>query len=182
MPVSRRKSSFWEFASPRRRWWPVLSVGAALLIAVSVVSPAGRHQWALSLFRQPARFTTLAFKYAWLLPTQVKDHQRIPVFFTIGNQEGRPLRYSYTLLQSDQLAGSKRALSEDSAVVAAGATWTVDTSVRPDCSVWPCRIEVLLPGHPERIDFVLQLEGLVTSGGQPHTRRHKHHHARSGRT
>jgi hypothetical protein len=180
MPVSRRKSSFWEFTSPRRRWWPVLSVGAALLIALSLVSPAGRHQWALSLFRQPTRFTTLAFKYAWLLPARAKHYQRIPVFFTISNEEGRSLRYTYILLQHDPI-GTHR-FSQASAVVAAGATWTVDTSVRPFCSVPPCHVEVLLPGHPERIDFSVQLSGTAAGHQRRHAPARRHQHRHAGRT
>jgi hypothetical protein len=180
MPVTRDKSSFWQFASPRRRWWPVVTVGAAILIAVSLISPAGRHQWALSVFRQPTRYTTLAFKYAWLLPARAKHYQRIPVFFTIGNQEGKALRYRYIMRQTD--GHSTRQLSQASAVVAAGATWTVDTSVRPYCNFQPCRVEVLLPGHPEHIDFLVFLSGTAAGHQRAHSHHHKHkrrHHART---
>jgi hypothetical protein len=162
---------FWENMSPRRRWWPAITAGAVLVIAVSLISPAGRHQWALSLIRQPARFTTLAFRFAWLLPSQAKHYERIPVFFTIGNQEGRALRYRYLLRQTDPL-GRTRLLSQASAVVGPGATWTVDTSARPSCSLSPCRIEVLLPGHPERIDFSIVLNGFAAA--HQHQRKHKH--------
>jgi hypothetical protein len=141
----------------RRRWWPVVTPVFALAIAVSLVFPAGRHQWALSIFRQPTRYTALSFKYAWLLPSTATVGSPIPVFFTVSNDEGRPLTYRYVLRQVDPL-GTTRTLSTAARNIASGRTWTVATSVRPTCSLSPCRIDVLLPGHPETVDFLVVLK------------------------
>ncbi|HUC58497.1 MAG TPA: hypothetical protein VMA95_13930 [Streptosporangiaceae bacterium] len=143
----------------------------AVLIGASLVFPAGRHQWALSLFRQPSRFTTLAFKYAWLLPSSSTIRERIPLFFTITNEEGRATRYKYELRQVDPL-GNTQTLSTASNVVTAGATWTVDTSVRPYCNLSPCRVEVVLPGHHENINFLVVLHAAARKAAPKAKRGH----------
>jgi hypothetical protein len=48
-------------------------------------------------------------------------------------------------------------LAESARTVAAGATWTVSTMVRPRCDVSPCRVTVALPGHPETIGFAVAI-------------------------
>jgi hypothetical protein len=151
----------------RPRWRAVIAVAAAVLIGTSVLLPAGRHQWALSLFRQPARYTALAFRYAWLLPSVSTSRARIPLFFTISNQEGRPVRYQYVLRQVDPL-GNEQTLSTASDVIPSGATWTVDTSVRPYCNLSPCRVEVVLPGYPEKINFLVVLKAQAHRAGRGH--------------
>jgi hypothetical protein len=145
------------------RWPPAIAATAAILLGVSVLVPAGRHQWELSLFRQPARYTALGFKYAWLLPSTSTVRARIPVFFTISNEEGRTVRYRYELRQVDPL-GNSQTLSTGTSVVASGASGTVDTSARPYCSLSPCSVEVVLPGYPETIDFLVVLKAAPASG------------------
>jgi hypothetical protein len=139
------------------RWRTISAAAAAILIGTSLLLPAGRHQWALSLFRQPVRFTSLAFKYAWLLPSSATTRTRIPVFFTISNDEGKTVRYRYVLREIDPL-GNSRTLGSASKSVAAGSTWTVAGSVRPSCNLSPCEVQVLLPGHPETLDFLVVLK------------------------
>jgi hypothetical protein len=145
---------------PPRRWWPIASAVTAIAVAVSLLLPAGRHQWALSIFRQPARYTALAFKYAWLLPTTEPSHHKIPLFFTITNQEGRRLKYRYIIIQTIP----RKRLGHGDQTVQSGATWTVDTKVKPTCTL-VCKVEVILPGHPETIDFSLSPPNGVAASG-----------------
>lgn len=140
----------------RWRWWPTVTAAAMLAVGVSLLSPTGRHQWALSLIRQPAPYTVLSFNQAWALPTTAVIHQPIKVSFTVGNHEGRTVDYRYVLRASS--SKSSRALKESARMVAADATWTVSVTIRLAHTASPCRIEVLLPGHPETIDFLVTLK------------------------
>ena len=139
-----------------RRWWPVLTPLAVLAVGSSLLWPAGRHQWALSLFRQSARYTVLSFSRESVLPSTAVLNQPVPVSFTIGNHEGRAENYRYILAAGD---GERlHILRESARTIAAGATWMVSAVVRPRCAVSPCRIQVSLPGHPETIDFLLTIK------------------------
>jgi hypothetical protein len=137
------------------RWWPTLIPLAVLAIGASLLLPAGRHQWALSLFRQPTRYTVLSFNRAWALPATAAIHQPIKVSFTIVNREGHVVDYRYVLRASG--GGSSHILRESMRTVAAGGAWTVSTVVRPTCDTSPCRVEVSLPGYLETIDFLVTL-------------------------
>jgi hypothetical protein len=136
-----------------RRWWPVLAPLAVLAVALSLLLPDGRHQWALSLFRQPTYYTALSFKDPSSLPVTAAKNRPITFAFSVGNQEGRPVRYRYIL--SVTRHGSSYVLGESTKTVAQGATWIVSAKVNPACDGSPCRIEISLPGHSERIDFLL---------------------------
>ena len=160
-------------SSGERRWWPVLGPVAAIALAVSLVLPASRHQWVLSVFRQPARYTALAFNDAWELPTTVDRGNLIPISFTIGNQEGQALNYRYVLSESDPVNLSQT-LATDSRTLGPGRTWTVSVDVKLTCSlVPPCRIQVAVPGRPERIDFLVTVKPAV---------RKRHHAKKSSHT
>jgi hypothetical protein len=138
-----------------RRWWPIVVTLVPLAVIISLLTPSGRHQWALSLFRQPTRYTALSFDNAAALPRTATIGQPIRVSFTVSNQEGQAEHYRYVLSDSDP--GISNTLGRSSKVVAPGSTWRVSTVVRPTCAESPCRIEVSLPGHPETIDFILIL-------------------------
>ncbi len=103
----------------------------------------------------------------------------MPLFFTISNEEGRSLEYRYVLRETDPL-GTSQTLSEAEHVVQSGATWIVDTKVRPSCVLSPCRVEVLLPGHPETIDFLVVLRAAKPTHKHKssHQGAHTHHAAR----
>jgi hypothetical protein len=132
---------------------------ALLAIGASLLSPSGRHQWALSLFRQPTPYTVLSFNQAAALPTTTAVNDPIRFSFTVGNHEGHAADYRYVLSASSGSAssGRTRILGSSARMVAAGATWTVSTAVRPTCAISPCRIEISLPGYPETIDFLVTL-------------------------
>jgi hypothetical protein len=138
-----------------KRWWPIVTPLAALLIGVTLLLPTARHEWALSIFRQPSRYTALSFNKPWALPSVARKGKPIALSFTVGDQEGRSELYRYVLTES---AGSfSRKISESQRIVPSGGTWTVTTVVRPICRLSPCRVEVSLPGHPEVIDFLVEL-------------------------
>jgi hypothetical protein len=138
-----------------RRWWPVLAPLAIVAIGASLITSGGRHQWALSIFRQPTPYTALSFNRAWALPATAVRNQPVAISFAINNQEGQAVSYRYVL--SESAGGVSQTLGGSSRTVAAGATWSVSTVVRPDCGSSPCRVEVSLPGHPETIDFLVTL-------------------------
>ena len=140
---------------PTRRWWPVLLPLAVLVIGASVLVPSARHQWALSLFRQPTPYTALAFNHASSLPAQAVINKPIAISFTVSNREGHKVSYRYVLTQSPSRTSG--VLGQSEKTVAAGATWNVSTMVRPSCPSSPCRVQVSLPGHPETIDFLVSL-------------------------
>ncbi len=137
-----------------RRWWSILTPLALLAIGASLLWP-GRHQWALSLFRQPARYTVLSFSHASALPPKAHINEPIRVSFVVGNQEGHAVEYRYVLSTSGD--GRFRILREAKRAVAADATWVVSAVVWPRCGSSRCRIEVSLPGHPEKIDFLITI-------------------------
>ncbi len=142
---------------PTRRWWPVLLPLVLAVIAVSVYLPSGRHQWALSLVRQPTHYTILQFNQATNLPAQSVINQPVTVSFAIGNREGNAVNYRYVLTQSPSSSSKVSVLGQSARTVARGSTWTVSTTIRPSCQASPCRIQVSLPGHPEKIDFLVSL-------------------------
>jgi hypothetical protein len=135
-----------------RRWWVFLGPMALVALVLSFVIPSARHEWALSVFRQPTRYTALSFNKAWALPGKVIPYQPIDISFTINNQEGDAESYRYVVIQTS--AGLSSTLRKSAKTVAPGRSWTVSTVIRPTCLFSPCRIEVSLPGHPETIDFL----------------------------
>jgi D-inositol-3-phosphate glycosyltransferase len=141
----------------RARWyWRVLAGAAGLAAAISLLVPAGRHQWALSLLRQPTPYTALFFDRAAGLQARVSAGQPVHFGFTVGNQEGRAMRYRYVVSAYPVGSfGRPRPLAESAKLVPAGSSWSVSVTVRPDCGSAPCRVQVSLPGHPETIDFLL---------------------------
>jgi hypothetical protein len=124
-------------------------------IVASALFPAGRREWALSLGEQPTRYTALSFNTSWALPDIDAFGAPIPISFEISNQEGRPTRYQYVLSETDGIV--TRRLGAAARLVASGGKWTVSTIVRPTCPGPVCHIEVHLPGHPETIEFVVNL-------------------------
>ena len=146
-----------------RRWWPVLAPLVLIVIAISLLLPAGRHQWALSLFRQPSRYTALSFNRASALPTTAPKNDLISISFTIGNHEGRTIKYRYVVTEA--AAGKSHALKQATRVVGADTVWSVSLLIRPSCAGSPCRVQVTLPGHPETIDFLMALSARPTARG-----------------
>lgn len=140
----------------QRRWWPAVIGTVVLAIGASLLTPVGRHEWALSIFRQPTRYTELSFDRAWALPSTQEVGTPIRITFVVGNHEGSPLSYRYVVTSDDGVYSN--VLRQSTKVVAAGASWKVSITVRPGCLLSPCRIEVTLRGHPETIDFLVTMK------------------------
>lgn len=147
----------------RRRWWPVIVPVVLVLLTVSLLSGAGRRQWALSLVQQPTRFTALFFNDPAALPSAAVAGQLLPVSFSIANNEGRTVGYRYVITESS--AAGSSVLKTAAGTVGDGRTLAISTVIRPSCARSPCRIEISLPGHPEKIDFRLALFGLGPAAG-----------------
>ena len=129
---------------------------AVVAVLVSLLLPAGRHQWALSLIRQPTPYTSLFFTKPAALPAAVSWDAPVPVSFSIQNNQGRPTAYRYVI--TDSAANQTQQLAEAKRTVRSGATWTVSIVLHPDCAATPCRFDIALPGHPETIDFQVSMK------------------------
>ena len=140
----------------KRRLWPVLTPLALMAVGISLIWPAGRHQWELSLFRQSTNYTALYFNKAWDLPASAVKDKPLAISFSVSNHEGRLVRYHYVITQSAD--GRVQTLRESTKFVGIGATWNVSTIIRPSCVSSPCRVEISLPGHPETVDFLVSLK------------------------
>lgn len=139
----------------QRRWWPIITPIIVVAALMSLLFPSGRHEWALSLFHEREHYTVLSFNKAWKLPVVAVKGAPMTVSFTIGNHEGRPVRYRYVLTASGN--GVSRGVKADARTLADGASWTVTTVIKPVCPSSACLIKVALPGHAQQIDFHVTL-------------------------
>ena len=151
-PPPRRRRAF--FGTRRhRRWWPTLTVLLVVAIGISLSFPAGRHQWDISILRQPTRYTVLYFDHPASLPHQVQASQTIAFSFTIVNNEGRSVDYRYMVRTSPTDDPTQQEVS--TATIPATRAESISVSLRPACAASPCRIQVSLAGYPETIAFLV---------------------------
>jgi hypothetical protein len=151
--VSRTVTARAEAREPTGpRWWLVIAPLAVLVLAATLILPAGRHEWALSIFKQPTPYTALSFDKSWAMPTTVVRGNPLPISFVIDNKEGRTVQYRYVVSESSP--GVSGTLAHSTKKVEAGRSSTVHMVIRPTCLVSPCRIQVSLPGNSESIDFL----------------------------
>jgi hypothetical protein len=144
----------------RRHRWPFVLVALVVLIGLTLVSPAGRHQWALSFSRQPTPYTALSFQDAASLPHNVKSGTPVHLTFTVANHEGHSVDYPLVLSSANvSNNGTMKALHHSSLTIPSGGQRTVSVAVRPVCTHRACEVQVSLPGHPEKIDVILNLQG-----------------------
>jgi len=139
-----------------RRRWPLVVAVAVILAGISLATPAGRHQWALSLIRQPTPYTVLSFENAGHLPTSLPSGGRLDLAFAVTNHEGRDLRYRY-LVTSASSGQIPVVLHRGILVVPVGVRQTESVSVVPMCEDSPCQVQVSLPGPAESIDVQVEL-------------------------
>jgi hypothetical protein len=136
----------------RRRWWPSLTVLLVVAIGITLSFPAGRHQWDVSILRQPTRYTVLYFDHPASLPHQATANQTISFSFTIVNDEGRSVDYHYRVQTSPTDPPQEQ---EASTTIPASRQEAISVSLRPACAASPCRIRISLAGYSESIDFLL---------------------------
>ena len=146
-PVSRYDPPRWDF------WLLGTGLLAIALAAASFLSPWVRHEWSLSVQRQPILSTQLAFTNAASQPATGVPGKGVPVSFTITNDEGRQVSYRYVVASG---SGTKlTAISSGTTVVAAGQSSGVDLVVVPKCAAASCRVQISLPEQNESIYFML---------------------------
>lgn len=146
-PVSQYERPRWDF------WLLGTGLLAIVLAAASFLSPWVRHEWSLSVQRQPTHRTQLGFTNAANLPATGVRGKGIPVSFNITNDEGKPVSYRYVVA-----SGSGTALTEISSGttdIASGQSLGVRIVVVPKCAAASCRVQVSLPEQNESIDFML---------------------------
>jgi len=136
-----------------RGYGVVLAVLLALFAVgatVAAISGSFRHQVALSLVRQPEKYTVLYFSDG-LRQANLRPHLvTLTVSFTVMNHEGKATRFPYAVQVVDQ-AKAPIGRTEGSVEIADGrdATAVVDVNV-PDSEAWSA-IDVNLPGRAEHI-------------------------------
>lgn len=146
-PVSQYRPPRWDL------WLLGTGLIAIALAAASFLSPWVRHEWSLSLQRQPTPYTQLGFTNAASLPATGVPGKGIPVSFTITNDEGRQVSYPYVVASGS--GTTLTTISSGTTVVAAGQSGGVRLVVVPKCSAASCRVQVSLPEQNESIDFML---------------------------
>jgi hypothetical protein len=141
-----------------RPWWAV-GVGS-ILLAGSLLTPQGRHEWSVSLFRQPSAITTLSFADPSALPAEWTCGRTLPVQFVVENRQGRTADLHYVVTQEDDLGARAAAMrAQGTLTVADGTAAPVTVQVRPDCPATSSRIRVSVVGHPQTIFFHVRLSG-----------------------
>ena len=141
-----------------RRWWPFIVAAIAVLVGVSLLLPAGRHQWALSFIRQPTHYTTLSFQDAADLPSTIAAGDPVHLSFTVANHEGQRIRYPFVVTSADVgTVHARTVLQRATLSVPDGGQRTASVTVRPVCTSSSCQVQVSLPGHPETIDVLVHV-------------------------
>jgi Protein of unknown function (DUF1616) len=140
-----------------RPWWPFVLAGIVVLAGVSLLIPAARHQWALSIIRQPDHYTALSFRDPGGLPHSIEAGARVHLTFTVANHEGRHMEYTYQLSSANRVDAHQKVLRRATLAVPKGGQRTESVTVRPACASSTCRVQVSLPGHHETIDVLLDV-------------------------
>jgi hypothetical protein len=150
--------------STGHRWWPWVAGIVAIGVGVSLLFPTARHQWALSVVRQPTPYTTLSFVHAVALPTAVPTEGEVSFSFTIANNEGRDMTYHYVVSSADRTANQATAILQRGTLhLPTGHKGTASAEVRPVCSTATCRVVVSLEGQSESIDFLVRNDAASSS-------------------
>ncbi|MGO9333417.1 MAG: hypothetical protein ACLQCU_05080 [Acidimicrobiales bacterium] len=132
-------------------------------IAISLLLPVGRHQWAESLIRQPSPYTTLAFEDPSGLPAVLVAGHPISFTFWVGNHELRDATYRYLVTSSPS---KKVFYAGGTLTVPMGRSRSVKVSDDPECSGSPCQISVVLVDYAEKIAFNVRLTGIAANEGR----------------
>jgi uncharacterized membrane protein len=144
-----------------RRWWPI-GVVALIVVSISFVFPAVRHQWALSFVRQPTHYTALSFDGAADLPTTTTAGTPIHLTFNVANNEGRTVTYPYVVTSSGTKNGTTTTaasvLHRSTVTVPSGGQRSASVAVVPVCSTPVCQVTVTLPGHGDSINVLLHVK------------------------
>jgi O-antigen/teichoic acid export membrane protein len=141
-----------------RRWWPFIAVAAALLVGASLATPAGRHQWDVSIFRQPTHYTTLSFEDAAHLPSTVVAGRSVQLVFAVGNNEGKRLAYAYVVTSANAAGGDVKVVEHATVTVPSGRVQAVAVRAAPVCASSSCRLTIRLPKQSESINALIRVQ------------------------
>jgi O-antigen/teichoic acid export membrane protein len=144
-----------------RRWWPFVAVAAVILLGASLISPAGRHQWDISIFRQPTHYTTLSFERAATLPESVNAEKTVNLLFSVGNNEGRRVDYLYRVTSANSDGSDVKVLEHGKVAVPSGGAQSVEIIATPVCTTSSCRLAITLPAQKETIDVLVKTNGVT---------------------
>jgi hypothetical protein len=146
----------------------VLAVLFALLVVGAIVvalSSQARHQVALSLVRQPEKYTELYFSgdgptasysvvgRAVARPGSFRGRVVVNVSFTVANHEGRATRFPYAVRVVND-AGALLGRAEGSLDVADGQSSTTTVAVDIPATGERAAVDVDLEGRTEHIRFL----------------------------
>ncbi len=141
-----------------RPWWPFVLVAVVVLVGTSLIFPAGRHQWAVSIIRPPTHYPALSFADAGHLPSTIAAGSPVTVSFSVANHEGKLVRYPYVVTSANVGSTTTATVLERASVtVPSGGQRTTSLAVTPVCTSSSCRITVSLPSHSESIDMLVHV-------------------------
>ncbi len=132
-------------------------------IAISLLLPVGRHQWAESLIRQPSPYTTLAFEDPSGLPAVLVAGHPISFTFWVGNHELRDATYRYLVTSSP----SKNAFyTEATLTVPMGRSRSVKVSDDPSARARRAKSRSSWSTTPRGSAFNVRLTGIAANEGR----------------
>ncbi|HSW66419.1 MAG TPA: DUF1616 domain-containing protein [Bacillota bacterium] len=79
-----------------------LGLGLFLVLAAGFVAVSHTQAYKLATTHQPERFTELYFTHPDALPARAEPGSKLPVAFTLHNQESRDTTYNYRITFTDQ--------------------------------------------------------------------------------
>lgn len=129
-----------------------LAVLLLLLVAIAAAFPRQlKHQWELSVVRQPTPYTQLYFTAPASIPSVLAAGQQNTFDFTIENDEGRAYRYTYVVTLQDSRA--RQQVSKETVMVNSGERVTRAVTVDPTDKESRYLVSVTIPTLNQSIQF-----------------------------
>ncbi len=138
----------------RRRAGITVGLAVLLLLVVAIVAAFPRqikHQWELSVVRQPTPYTQLYFTAPASIPRVLAVGQQNTFDFTIENDEGRASRYTYVVTLEDSRA--RQQVSKETVMVNSGERVTRAVTVDPTDKASRYLVSVTIPTLNQSIQF-----------------------------
>jgi hypothetical protein len=127
-------------------------IGIILIISITaMLSKQFRHQLELSIVRQPTPYTQLYFTSPATLSHALKVDKENTFDFTIGNEENRTYRYTYTVTLDD--SQSHLIVGTETVTIGNGESVTLPVNVVPRDSKSRYLISIALEGMNQSIHF-----------------------------
>ena len=136
------------------RWQTAVVIGVVIILvlcAVAALSKQFRHQIEISIVRQRTPYTQLYFADPKALPAHLQVNKNNVFEFTIENNEGRALSYTYTVTLADPR--SHTVASKATTTISDGQRTTRQVAVRPKHLNSKYLITITLQGTNQSIHF-----------------------------